>query len=190
MSAPPDVTQLLVAWSKGDESALAQLTPLVHQELHRLAARYMAGERPGHPLQATALINEAYIRLIDWKQVEWQNRAHFFGVAAQLMRRVLVDAARTRRRAKRGGHDVHVSLSEAADTPSPHTADLVALDDALKTLEMLDARQSQVVELRFFGGLTHEEAAHVLNVSVATVRRDWSMAQAWLFRELDRRSPA
>jgi RNA polymerase sigma-70 factor, ECF subfamily len=182
----PSVTQLLVAWSDGDEVALNQLAPLVHQELHRLAAAYMAGDRQGHVLQATALVNEAYMRLIDWKDVRWQNRAHFFGVAARLMRRVLVDVARNRRRAKRGGRELHVSLSDADDTPVPHSADLMALDDALKTLATLDERQSRVVELRFFGGLTHEEAAHVLGVSVATVRRDWSLAQAWLYRELNR----
>jgi RNA polymerase sigma-70 factor (ECF subfamily) len=187
MPSAPHVTQLLAAWSRGDEAALAQLTPLVHQELHRLAAHYMAGEAPGHVLQATALINEVYLRLIDWKNVEWQNRAHFFGVAARLMRRVLVDVARARRRGKRGGGDIHVSLSQAEETPIQRMADLMALDDALKTLETLDPRQSRVVELRFFGGLTYEESAHVLNVSVGTIRRDWSLAQAWLYRELNRR---
>ena len=184
MSAPTNVTQLLASWSSGDQAALEALTPLVHQELHRLAARYMAGERPGHILQATALVNEAYLRLVDWKDVRWQNRAHFFAVAAQIMRRVLVDVARTRDRAKRGRGQLHVSLSEAADVPAAQGVDLVALDDALKTLEALNARQSRVVELRFFGGLSLEEAAHVLDVSVGTVRRDWSLAQAWLFREL------
>ncbi|MGH9309447.1 MAG: sigma-70 family RNA polymerase sigma factor [Vicinamibacterales bacterium] len=178
------MTQLLVAWSAGDEAALEALTPLVHQELHRLAARYMAGERPGHVLQATALVNEAYVRLVDWKEVRWQNRAHFFAMAAQIMRRVLVDVARTRNRAKRGKGQLHVSLSEAADLPAPRGVDLVALDDALTGLEALDARQSRVVELRFFGGLSLEETAHVLGVSVATVRRDWSLARAWLYREL------
>jgi RNA polymerase sigma factor (TIGR02999 family) len=183
--AGPTVTQLLVAWSDGDEAALDHLAPLVHRELHRLAAAYMAGERPGHVLQATALVNEAYLRLIDWKQVRWQNRAHFFAVAARLMRHVLVDAARRQRRAKRGGREMQVSLSDAADAPAAQSADLAALDDALKTLATLDERQSRVVELRFFGGLTHEETAHVLNVSVGTVRRDWSLAQAWLYRELN-----
>jgi RNA polymerase sigma factor (TIGR02999 family) len=187
MSAPSNVTQLLASWSSGDQAALDALTPLVHQELHRLAARHMAGERPGHILQPTALVNEAYLRLIDWKDVRWQNRAQFFAVAAQIMRRVLVDAARTRDRAKRGRGVLHVSLSEAADLPAGHLSpsiDLVALDDALKTLEGLNARQSRVIELRFFGGLNLDEAAHVLDVSVGTVRRDWSLAQAWLFREL------
>jgi RNA polymerase sigma factor (TIGR02999 family) len=179
-----NLTQLLAAWSAGDESALAALTPLVHQELHRLAARHMAGERPGHILQATALVNEAYVRLVDWKEVRWQNRAHFFAMAAQIMRRVLVDVARTRNRAKRGKGQLHVSLSEAADMSAPQGVDLVALDDALKGLEALDVRQSRVVELRFFGGLSLEETAHVLGVSVATVRRDWSLARAWLYREL------
>ena len=184
----PDITQLLVAWSGGDAAALDELTPLVHRELYRLAALYMAGERPGHVLQATALINEVYLRLIDWKSVQWQNRAHFFGVAAQLMRRILVDVARSRRRAKRGGVGIEVTLTEADGIPLPQTQELVALDDALRTLETLDPRQSRVVELRFFGGLTHEEVAHVLDVSVATVRRDWSVAQAWLYRELNRRT--
>jgi RNA polymerase sigma factor (TIGR02999 family) len=147
----------------------------------------MAAERPGHILQATALVNEAYLRLIDWKDVQWQNRAHFFAVASQIMRRVLVDVARTRDREKRGGGQLHVSLSEAGDVaagPLARGVDLLALDDALKSLEALSARQSRVVELRFFGGLSLEEAAHVLDVSVGTVRRDWSLAQAWLFREL------
>ncbi len=187
MSTPANLTQLLVSWSAGDQAALDALTPLVHDELHRVAARCLAGERPGHILQATALINEAYLRLIDWKDVRWQNRAHFFAVAAQIMRRVLVDLARSRDRAKRGQGQLHVSLSEATDVPAvQNSVDLVALDDALKTLEGLNARQSRVVELRFFGGLSLDEVAHVLDVSVGTVRRDWSLAQAWLFRELSR----
>jgi RNA polymerase sigma-70 factor, ECF subfamily len=184
---PLEVTELLVAWSNGDDAALEALAPLIERELHRLAAAYMARERPGHVLQPTALVNEAYLRLIDWKQVRWQNRAHFFGVAAQVMRRVLVDIARAQQRAKRGGRDVvQVSLSDAEDTSSDRPADLVALDDALTTLATLDSRHSRVVELRFFGGLSHEETAHVLDVSVATVRRDWSVARAWLYRELHR----
>jgi RNA polymerase sigma factor (TIGR02999 family) len=186
MTGPPNVTQLLAAWSRGDQAALEALTPLVHQELHRLAARYMAGERPGHILQATALVNEAYVRLVDWKDVRWQNRAHFFAMAARIMRRVLVDFARTRRREKRGGGQIHLSLSEAAEVAAAEPVDLVLLDDALKALETLDERQSRVVELRFFGGLSLEEAAVVLDVSVATVRRDWSLARAWLYRELSR----
>jgi RNA polymerase sigma factor (TIGR02999 family) len=188
MSATPNITELLVAWRNGDQAALETLTPLVEQELHRLASLYMAGERPGHVLQATALVNEAYLRLIDWKNVQWQNPAHFFGVAAQLMRRVLVDVARSRRRAKRGGGDVQVPLSEISAMAPQRSTDLVALDDALKTLESLEPRQSRVVELRFFGGLSLEET-DVLGVSVGTVRRDWSLAQAWLYRELSRDGP-
>jgi RNA polymerase sigma-70 factor, ECF subfamily len=186
MDVPKNVTQLLVAWSGGDQAALDALTPLVHHELHRLAARYIAGERPGHILQPTALVNEAYLRLVEWKDVQWQNRAHFFAMAARIMRRVLVDVARTRGRAKRGHGQIHVSLSEAAHVAAGPAVDLVALDDALQTLETLDPRQSQVVSLRFFGGLSLEEAAHVLGVSVGTVRRDWSLARAWLFHELRR----
>lgn len=184
MSAPGNVTQLLVAWSNGDRAALEALTPLIHKELHDLAARQMAGERPGHILQATALVNEAYLRLVDWKDVQWQNRAHFFAMAAQIMRRVLVDEARARGRAKRGHGQVHVSLSEAGNLAEVDSIDLVALDDALKSLETLDARHARVVELRYFGGLSLEETAHVLEVSVGTVRRDWNLARAWLYREL------
>ena len=186
MSSEPDITQLLVAWGNGDQTAFDRLAPAVHQHLHRLAARYMAGERPGHVLQTTALVNEAYVRLVDWKDVQWQSRAHFFGLAAQAMRHILVDAARTRRRAKRGGGDLQVSLSDVADVAIGKTADLVALDDALTTLEGLNPRHSRIVELRFFGGLSLKEVAHVLDVSVGTVRRDWSLAQAWLYRELNR----
>ena len=184
MASEPNITQLLADWGNGDQAAFERLTAAVHQELHRLAARYMAGERPGHVLQPTALVNETYLRLVDWKKVEWQNRAQFFGIAAQLMRRILVDVARTRDRAKRGGGGVHVSLSDIPDVPAARSADLVALDDALKTLEQLNPRHGKVVELRFFGGLNLEEVAHVLGVSVATVRRDWNLAQAWLYREL------
>ena len=180
----PNITQLLAAWRDGDAAALEALAPLVERELHRLAAGYMAQERAGHLLQPTALVNEAYLRLIDWRDVRWQNRAHFFGVAAQMMRRVLVDLARKHRRLKRGRGDLTVSLSGAADVPAPRPTDLIALDDALRDLEQLDDRQSRVVELRFFGGLSYEETAHVLGVSVGTVRRDWSLAQAWLYREL------
>jgi RNA polymerase sigma factor (TIGR02999 family) len=183
-SPPPNITQLLIAWGNGNQEAMDNLAPLVHKELHRVAARHMAGERPGHILQTTALVNEAYLRLIDWKNVQWQNRAHFFGLAAQIMRRILVDHARTRNRAKRGGNALQVTLSDAAGVAMQRTSDMVALDDALKTLETLDPRQSKVVELRFFGGLSLEETAEALRVSVATVRRDWSLAQAWLYREL------
>ena len=182
--ATPNITSLLVAWGHGDQDALDALAPLVQQELHRVAARQMAGERRGHILQPTALVNEVYVRLVDWHNVKWQNRAHFFGVAARIMRRILVDAARARGRAKRGGDALQVSLADVSDVAVPPTQDLVALDDALKTLETLDPRQSQVVELRFFGGLSLEEAAEALQVSVGTVRRDWSLAQAWLYREL------
>ncbi len=185
--ATQEITQLLVAWNQGDAAALEQLTPFVQAELHRLAKRYMAGERPGHLLQTTALVNEVYLRLIDWQNVEWQNRAHFFGLAAQLMRRVLVDYARARQREKRGGDVLRVPLSDAANVAVERSADLVALDEALQMLEQLNPRQSRVVELRFFAGLSHEETAEVLRVSVGTVRRDWSLAEAWLFRELQRK---
>jgi len=181
---PPSITQLLVAWNQGDQDALAQLTPLVYQELHRLAHGYLAGERRGHVLQTTALVNEAFVRLIDWQQVKWQNRAHFFGVSATLMRHILVQFAREQRAAKRGGQAIQVSLSEAAAVSTQHNPDLVALDDALLTLEKLDPRQARIVELRFFGGLSLEEAAEVVRVSISTVRRDWRMAQAWLRQQL------
>ena len=187
--AAPNITQLLIAWSGGDERALEALAPVVHQELHGLAARYMAGERTGHVLQATALVNEAYLRLVDWKSVKWNDRAHFFGMAAHIMRRILVDFARAQHRAKRGGGVIHVSLSDIEEMAKPRHADLVALDDALTTLAELDGRQSQVVELRFFGGLSLEETAAALDVSVGTVRRDWSLARAWLYRELNRQGP-
>jgi RNA polymerase sigma factor (TIGR02999 family) len=182
--AAPNITELLVAWGHGDQCALDALVPLVQLELHRVAARQLAGERPGHILQPTALVNEVYVRLVDWHDVKWQNRAHFFAVAARIMRRILVDVARARSRVKRGGDAIQVSLADVAEVALPAMQDLVALDDALKTLETLDPRQSQVVELRFFGGLSLEEVAEALQVSVGTVRRDWSLAQAWLYREL------
>src|SRR5205814_9864022 len=182
--SPQEITQLLVAWSDGDESALARLTPLVYDELHRLSHHYMSDERGSHTLQTTALVNEAYVRLIDWKNVRWQNRAHFFAVSAQLMRRILVDFARARGYDKRGGGARPVTLDETAILADDKDTDIVALDEALTSLAELDARQSSVVELRFFGGLTNEEAAEVLKVSEATVRRDWSLARAWLHREL------
>lgn len=181
-----EITQLLVAWNRGDQAALEALSPLINQELHRLAKRYMAGERQDHLLQPTALVNEAWLRLIDWQNVEWQNRAHFFGLAAQIMRRILVDFARARDREKRGGDEIRVSLMEAANVPSDRSAGLVALDDALQALEKLAPRQARVVELRFFAGLSDAESAEALNVSVGTIRRDWSLAEAWLFRELKR----
>ena len=186
VSSPQEITQLLVAWNKGDLKALEQLAPLVYTELHHLAKRHMAGERPGHILQTTALVNETYLRLIDWRNVEWRDRAHFFGLAAQIMRRILVDFARARRREKRRSEDLRASLSEAADIGCERSADIVALDDALQALEKLNTRQARVVELRFFAGLSYEEAAEALNVSVGTVRRDWSFAQVWLFRELSK----
>jgi RNA polymerase sigma-70 factor (ECF subfamily) len=166
---------------------MEDLAPILHKELHRVASRYMAGERRGHILQTTALVNEAYLRLIDWKNVQWQNRAHFFAMASQIMRRILVDYARTRLREKRGGDAVVVSLSKAAEVPLQTASDFVGLDEALQTLETLSPRQSRVVELRFFGGLSLEESAEALQVSVGTVRRDWSLARAWLFRELARK---
>ena len=179
-----NITQLLVAWNHGDQDALAQLTPMVYRELHRLAHGYLAGEQRGHVLQTTALVNEAFARLIDWQQVEWQDRAHFFGVSATLMRHILVQFAREQQAAKRGGNAIRVSLSEAAAVSTAKNPDLVALDDALTTLEKLDPRQARIVELRFFGGLSLEEAAEVVQVSVSTVRRDWRMSQAWLHRQL------
>jgi RNA polymerase sigma factor (TIGR02999 family) len=186
MPSTYEITGLLVAWGNGDQEALDKLTPLVYQELHRLAEHYMKGEHPGHTLQTTALVNEVYLRLIDWKNVRWQNRAHFFGVSAQLMRHILVKFARDRLAAKRGGPALQVSLSEVANAPSAQNLDLVALDDALNALAALDPRQSQVIEMRFFAGLSIEETAEALKVSPATVRRDWSMARAWLRRELKR----
>src|SRR5213596_503498 len=182
--ARPDVTGLLQAWSEGDDSALEQLTPLVYAELHRLAKMYMAREWNQQTLETGALLNEAYMRLVDWKNVRWQNRAHFFGVSAQWMRRILVDFARSHGYEKRGGGTRPVTLDDAAFVVDSKGTDMVALDDALNALAELDARQSRVVELRFFGGLTNEEAAEVLKVSEATVRRDWSLARAWLHREL------
>ena len=181
-----EITQLLLAWNGGDEQALARLMPLVQEELHRLAHRYMAGERPDHPLQTTALINEAYLRLIDSSRVRWQNRSHFFAVSAQLMRRILVDVARARHKQKRGGDAVHVSLDEAMIVTREPGPDVIALDEALKTLATLDPRKSKVIELRFFGGLSVEETAEVLGVSPVTVMRDWGLAKTWLLRELDR----
>ena len=182
-----EITRLLVAWNQGDQAALDALSPLINQELHRLAKRYMADERQGHLLQPTALVNEAWLRLIDWRNVEWQNRAHFFGLAAQIMRRILVDFARAQQSEKRGGDEIQVSLSEAADVAQERSAGLVVLDDALQTLEQLDPRQARVVELRYFAGLSLEETAEALKVSVGTVRRDWSLARAWLFRELSQK---
>jgi RNA polymerase sigma factor (TIGR02999 family) len=179
-----EITRLLVAWGEGDRSALEALAPLVQAELRRLAHRYVRRERPGHTLQTSALVNEAYVRLIDWKNVRWQNRAHFFGVAAQLMRRILVDFARDRRRLKRGGGALQVSLGEAEPVAVDRAEDLVALDEALGALTAVDPRKARVVELRFFGGLSVEETAEVLAVSAETVMRDWRLAKVWLLREL------
>lgn len=182
--SPSEVTQLLLAWGQGDDSALQRLIPIVQSELRRLAHHYMAGERQGHLLQTTALVNEAYLRLVDSSRVKWQNRAHFFAVSAQLMRRVLVDVARARNYQKRGGQMVQVSLDEVMAAPAGRGADLVALDDALTALSVIDERSGRVVELRFFGGLSVEETAEALKVSPETVKRDWAWAKAWLLREL------
>jgi RNA polymerase sigma factor (TIGR02999 family) len=181
---PKEITQLLVAWSEGDESALDRLAPLIDSELHRLAHHYMSRERPGHLLQTSALVNEAYVRLIDWKNVRWQNRAHFFGVAAQMMRRILVDFARDKQYLKRGGGTLQVSLGKAASFVMQRGTDLVALDEALTALAQIDPRKVRVVEMRFFAGLSVEEVADVLNVSKETVMRDWRLAKVWLLREL------
>jgi RNA polymerase sigma factor (TIGR02999 family) len=178
-----EVSGLLRAWSDGDRDALDRLTPIVYAELHRLARHYMQRERPGHSLQATALVNEAYMRLVDYKGMQWQNRAHFFAVSAQLMRRILVEHAR-RHNLKRGGNIPHVSLDDVAIVAGDRETDLVLLDEAMNTLAKFDARKAQVVEMRFFGGLSVEETAEVLNVSSITVMRDWSTAKAWLYREL------
>lgn len=178
-----EVSRLLRAWGDGDRAALDRLTPIVYEELRRLARHYMRGERPGHSLQTTALVNEAYMRLIDYKSMQWQNRAHFFAVSSQLMRRILVDHAR-RHNLKRGGGVQHVSLEETAVLGDGRAADLVALDDAMNALAQLDPRKVQVIEMRFFGGLSVEETAEVLKVSPVTVMRDWSTAKAWLYREL------
>ena len=184
--SPKEITRLLVAWGDGDRSALEELAPLVHSELHRLAHHYMGRERHGHTLQTSALVNEAYVRLIDWKEVRWQNRAHFFAVSAQLMRRILVDFARDRQYLKRGGGALRVSLGEAEAFTVERGADLVALDEALTGLAEVDRRKGQVVEMRFFGGLSVEEVAEVLKVSKETVMRDWRLAKVWLLRELDK----
>ncbi|MFY9741941.1 MAG: sigma-70 family RNA polymerase sigma factor [Candidatus Sulfotelmatobacter sp.] len=186
MALPPthEITQLLKAWTDGDEQALGKLTPLVYDQLHEVARRCMAGERPGHTLQTTALVNEVYLRLVDCEQMNWQGRAHFFAVSAQLMRHILVDFARSRGYQKRGGGAVQVSLDEAPCVSTEPDTNIVALDHALKSLASVDERKSKVVELRFFGGLSIEETAEVLRVSVETVVRDWRLAKVWLLREL------
>jgi RNA polymerase sigma-70 factor, ECF subfamily len=182
--ASHEVTQLLVAWSEGDQAALDRLVPLVYAELRRLATSYMRKERGDHTLQTTALIHEAYLRLIDANQVRWQNRTHFFGVSAQIMRRILVEWARARKNLKRGGGGHQVSLDEGLVVSPERGAHLLELDEALERLAVLNVRQSRVVELRYFGGLNEEEVAEVLNVSPRTVRSDWGLARAWLYREL------
>lgn len=189
-SQPGEITVLLKAWGRGDQVALERLTPLVHGELRRLARRYMRHERAGNTLQGTALVNEAYLRLVDVTGVDWQDRAHFFAVAAKMMRRILIDAARARAAAKRGGgvrredHSAPVELDQIAAADSDRASELVALDDALEALAQMDPRRAQVIELRFFGGLTVEETAEVLSISPQSVMRDWKLARAWLTREL------
>jgi RNA polymerase sigma factor (TIGR02999 family) len=182
------VTGLLQAWGRGDDTALQELVPLVYDQLHAAARRYMAAERPGHTLQTTALIHETYLRLVSVRQVKWQNRAHFFAICAQLMRRILVDFARSRGYRKRGGDATVVDFDEALVVSSEPDVNLVALDDALRRLAEVDERKSRVVELRFFGGLSVNETAAVMRVSVDTVMRDWKLAKAWLLRELSENS--
>jgi RNA polymerase sigma factor (TIGR02999 family) len=186
-TSPQDVTQLFLAWNDGDQAALAKLTPLVYEELHRIAHRYMRREHRGHFLQTTALVNEAYLRLIDATPVQWQDRTHFFAVAAKMMRRILVDLARNGRQAKRGGGRRHVSIEEVGEVTRKRGVDLVALDDSLTALAAVDPRKSQIIELRFFGGLTAEETVEVLKISPVTVLREWNKAKAWLYREITRR---
>jgi RNA polymerase sigma factor (TIGR02999 family) len=182
--SPHEITQLLVEWSDGNQSALDELYPLVYDELHRLARRYMSRERKDHTLQTTALINEAYVRLVDQRNVRWANRSHFFAISAQIMRRILIDHARRHAYAKRGGKARQVSLEEAATVMPDRGSELIRLDEALKSLAEMDPRRSQVVELRYFGGLNNEEIAGVLQVSENTVTRDWTMARAWLYQQL------
>ena len=179
-----EITRLLLAWGQGDQTALERLMPLVYEELRRLARRHMNRQRPGHTLQTTALVNEAYLRLIDSSQVQWQNRAHFFAVSAQLMRRILVDFARSRKSLKRGAEARQITLDDSLEVSSERGADMIALDDALNALAEMNPRQSQIVELRYFGGLSEEEVAEALKISPRTARRDWSLARAWLYREL------
>ena len=182
--ATHEVTKLLKAWSDGDQSALDKLMPLVYEELHRLAHQHMRREKPGHMLQTSALLNEAYVRLVDQSRVHWENRGHFFGIAARLMRQILVDEARRQSFAKRGGGMIQVPLDEATTTTQQQSVNVVALDDAMKSLEKIDERKSRIVELRFFGGMSIEETAEVLKVSPGTVMRDWTFARAWLRKEM------
>jgi RNA polymerase sigma factor (TIGR02999 family) len=183
-----DVTQLLRAWSEGDTQALEQLTPLVYQELHRRAHWQMAREHPGHTLQATALVNEIYLRMVDLRGVSWRDRAHFFAMSSRLIRQILTDAARSKHAQKRGGQSPHVAIDESLLVSEEPRADVIALDDALSSMAVIDPRKSRVVELRFFGGLDIDETAEVLGVSAETVKRDWKLAKAWLRRELSHRS--
>jgi RNA polymerase sigma factor (TIGR02999 family) len=182
--ASHDVTQLLIAWSDGDQAARDQLMPVVYEELHRLARHYMSRESPGHTLQTSALVNEAFLRLVDQRNVHWQSRAHFFGIAAQMMRRILVDYARSRSYAKRGGGARRLTLDEGLIVSDERSAEVVAVHEALEELAKFDARKSQIVELRFFGGLSIDETAEVLGVSPGTVMADWTVAKAWLRREI------
>ena len=183
-SPSPQITQFLVEWTKGDRSALDQVFPLVEAELRRMAHRYMNRERAGHTLQTSALVNEAYIKLIDQHAVRWQNRAHFFAISAQMMRRILVDHARRKKYAKRGAGAIHVSLTNADAIKAGPDAEVTALDEALTRLESLDMQQAKIVELRFFGGLTIKETAEAMGVSVDMVKREWNTAKAWLYREM------
>jgi RNA polymerase sigma factor (TIGR02999 family) len=183
-SPPNDVTQLLVAWSNGNQAARDQLMSVVYEELHRLARRYMRRESPGHTLQTSALVNEAFLRLVDQRNVHWQNRTHFYGIAAQMMRRILVDYARGRNYAKRGAGAPTVTLDEGLIVSDERSAEVVAVHEALEELSKIDARKGQIVELRFFGGLSIEETANILDVSPGTVMRDWTLAKAWLHREM------
>ena len=183
-SSPNQITHLLLAWSEGEEAARERLVPLVYEELHRLAHRHMRRERPGHTLQTSALVNEAYLRLVGAKEVRWQNRAHFFAVSARLMRRILVDFARAKHDLKRGGGAVQVSLVEALAVSAEPSADLLALDESLSRLAELHPRQAEIVEMRYFGGLNEEEVAEVLKVSLRTVQQDWRLARLWLYRDL------
>lgn len=185
-SSSQNVTQLLLDWRNGDGEALDRLMPLVYEELRRMANYYLRNERRDHTLQTSALVNEAYLRLVDHENIAWQNRAHFFGVAAQAMRRVLVDHARSRNYQKRGGEAQQVSLDEAANVAEEKATELIALDDALQELAKIDSRKSRVVELRYFGGLSVEETAEALGISTITVMRDWNTAKAWLLREMTR----
>jgi len=185
-----EVTGLLMAWGDGDRSALEQLTPMVDLELRRIAEAYLSRERPGHVLQTTALVNEAWMKLIDWQKCAWQSRAHFFGVAAALMRKILVGEARRRRRLKRGGRDLQVSLSEADLVSSGKQPDLIALDDALSALAEFDERKSRIIEMRFFSGLSVAETAEALRISERTVAREWELAKSWLYRQLSNEGAA